>query len=89
VSLLEAPFHYQERNQLITDDRTGYSWHGDYLFGWKGNALQTAMDERCAGDACAKMKTQTAAQANACMKSQTAVENVEGCEYSHSSLIAF
>lgn len=47
------------------------------------------MDERCAGDACAKMKTQTAAQANACMKSQTAVEDVEGCEYSHSLLINF
>jgi hypothetical protein len=60
-------------------DGTGYGWHGDYLFGWKGTALQTAMDERCAGDACAKMKTQTAAEANACMLSKAHVnEQING-----------
>jgi len=61
---------------------TGYGWHGDYLFGWKGTALQTAMDERCSGDACAKMKTQTAAEANACMLSKAHVnEQINGCKF--------
>lgn len=70
------------REQQIIDfragDKTGYGWHGDYLFGWKGNALQVALDERCQGDGCAGMKTQTADQANKCMISSQTGEQVEG-----------
>jgi len=59
-------------------DGTGYGWHGDYLFGWKDGVLQKALDARCSGDTCTALTTQTAAQANACMKSQQAVEQTEG-----------
>jgi len=51
------------------------------------------MDERCAGDACAKMKTQTAEEANACMITKAHVnEPLSGCKFflkSRASFITF
>jgi len=64
-----------------TGDGTGYSSHADYLFGWKGDALQKAMDSSCMFDACgngAPLKTQTAAQMNACSIKKTVQEDTDG-----------
>ncbi|KAI1175608.1 hypothetical protein F4777DRAFT_598487 [Nemania sp. FL0916] len=57
-------------------DNTGYGLHGDYLFGWQGDALQRAMDGKCSGDRCAPLKRQTDAQAIACTKSQQAGNDI-------------
>ncbi|OCL06268.1 hypothetical protein AOQ84DRAFT_399102 [Glonium stellatum] len=47
-------------------DATGYGTHADYLFGWKGDALQKSMDAFCGVD-CPQLKTQTPQNANRCM----------------------
>ncbi|KAF2678995.1 hypothetical protein K458DRAFT_375797 [Lentithecium fluviatile CBS 122367] len=60
-----------------TDDRTGYSWHGDYLFGWKGDALQRAMDNYCGVD-CPVLEKQSVEKANECAKAPVVDEQVDG-----------
>jgi hypothetical protein len=57
-------------------DKTGYGIHGDYLFGWKGDALQRAMDSKCANDNCKALTRQSNDKAIACTKSQIAKESI-------------
>jgi hypothetical protein len=45
--------------------RTGYGNHGDYVFGWKDDALQKIMDEECYVN-CKSMKTQSIQAMNSC-----------------------
>ncbi|TVY82100.1 hypothetical protein LSUE1_G005832, partial [Lachnellula suecica] len=64
---------------LSTGDNTGYSQHGDYVFGWKNNALQTAMDGGpCTGASCASLKTQANTAAATCNVPSRYIENFDG-----------
>ncbi|KAL2156628.1 hypothetical protein VTH82DRAFT_1373 [Thermothelomyces myriococcoides] len=65
-----SPFYWSH------GDNTGYGIHGDYVFGWKGDALQRAMDNKCAGDRCAPLQRQSDAEAIACTKEQSAKEDI-------------
>lgn len=58
--------------------RTGYGNHGDYVFGWKDNALQKAMDANC-NVACSQIKSQSIAQGNKCSKAVTVKEDLDSC----------
>jgi hypothetical protein len=68
-----------ELRGLTGDDRTGYGNHGDYVFGWKGDALQRAMDSGCSN--CPNLKTQTIATGNKCLKSMGVNEVIDGCKF--------
>ena len=61
----------------------GASAHGDYIFGWKDDSLQKAMDARCNlnGD-CPKagLHAQRPEKYNACTLPQQAPEPVDGCK---------
>ncbi|KAK0614339.1 hypothetical protein B0T14DRAFT_606649 [Immersiella caudata] len=59
-----------------TGDEHGYSQHGDYVFGWKGDALQRAMDNRCFGDICKSLETQTPDKAAECVIGRTAKDDI-------------
>lgn len=72
--------------------RTGYGHHADYVFGWKDDSLQKAMDARCdvydaspdpivfPASGCPQLKTQDPAVANTCKQGQIAKENLDVCE---------
>ncbi|KAJ3535585.1 hypothetical protein NMY22_g6420 [Coprinellus aureogranulatus] len=60
-------------------DPTGYGVHGDYIFGWQGDALQRAMDTcNSYGGPCPTLKTQTIEQANQCSQRVRVDEPVDG-----------
>jgi hypothetical protein len=63
---------------LSTGDETGYGQHADYVFGWKGDALQTAMDNACFGANCKGLATQQYNAANKCAVQTTVHETTEG-----------
>ena len=67
---------------LSTGDNTGYGQHADYVFGWKGDALQRAMDANgCFSAVCGNQKTQDIAVAKKCTIRKTVDEDVDGCKF--------
>ncbi len=62
-------------------DNTGYGQHADYVFGWQGNSLQSAMDTSgCMGAKCAKLKTQAISAAKSCTVQKAVNEDHDGCK---------
>jgi len=77
-------FHFFMSVADMSAFRTGYGQHGDYLFGWKGNVLQTAMESSCFGATCKALKTQAFTDANKCAVPATVKEQVtDGCEFTN------
>lgn len=58
-------------------DTVGYGTHGDYLFGWKDDALQRTMDTPCYVN-CPTLQTQTIEEANKCNVARTVDEDIDG-----------
>ena len=76
---------------LLTNSSSGPAAHGDYVFGWKGDTLQKAMDNSCnLNVACPKagLTVQTPEKYNACHVPQRSVETVDGCKSNHPTIIS-
>ncbi|KAK3365496.1 hypothetical protein B0T24DRAFT_669751 [Lasiosphaeria ovina] len=63
---------------LSHGDTTGFGQHGDYVFGWKGDSLQKAMDNACFAASCKQLKSQSFAKANQCVVKNAVKENNDG-----------
>lgn len=60
----------------------GYGTHADYMFGWKGDALQRAMDKsECFYDGCGSITKQAMATANQCTVKDMVGETTDGCKF--------
>jgi Domain of unknown function (DUF1996) len=65
-------------------DSKGYGTHADYLFGWKGDSLQRAMNDSCMFHKCGSpgiqgvLKTQTVADMNKCAVKKAFPDDTEG-----------
>jgi uncharacterized protein DUF1996 len=60
----------------------GYGTHADYMFGWKKDALQRAMDKsECFYDGCGSIKKQAMSIANQCTVKDMIGEQTEGCTF--------
>jgi hypothetical protein len=63
---------------LSMGDNTGLGQHADYVFGWKGDALQSAMDTSgCMGAKCAQLKTQAVGQGRQCQVKPVVNEDID------------
>ncbi|KAK8098863.1 uncharacterized protein PG998_012104 [Apiospora kogelbergensis] len=65
-------------------DDKGYGTHADYVFGWKGDSLQRALNSSCMFHGCGSpgmpgvLKTQPVADMNRCAVENTVTEDTEG-----------
>ena len=84
-NLAEWPEDGSQPLVLSTGDTTGYAQHGDYVFGWKGDSLQRALDSgKCIGCEPPDSKSQSLEAAAKCKVPIRHPENVDGCKYSQS-----
>ena len=61
---------------------TGSGTHADYMFGWKGDSLQRAMDKsECFYDGCGSITKQPMAEANKCTVRDQVGEATDGCMF--------
>jgi len=64
---------------LSTGDNTGYSQHGDYVFGWKSDSLQRAMDNGpCMGSNCGGLPISNVQAAKTCTVPKLYQEDADG-----------
>lgn len=67
---------------LWSFEGTGAGTHADYMFGWKGDSLQKAMDKsECFYDGCGAIKKQDMSVANQCTIKETVREETLGCKF--------
>ncbi|CAO2650810.1 Nn.00g091070.m01.CDS01 [Neocucurbitaria sp. VM-36] len=83
TSQFTNPEYFKDGKQPLVysfGDATGYGAHGDYLFGWKDDALQRGMDalgSKCGSEYCDQILTiQSGESAIGCTKAQQAREDV-------------
>jgi hypothetical protein len=61
---------------------TAAGTHADYMFGWKGDALQRAMNKsECFYDGCGSITKQPMATANQCNIKDMVGEQTDGCTF--------
>lgn len=66
---------------LSYGDNQGYGTHADYVFGWKGDSLQRAMDSSCMFQACENgrpLKSQAVSPMNNCRVKSQVNEDIDG-----------
>ncbi|KAM7197282.1 protein of unknown function (DUF1996) domain containing protein [Rhypophila sp. PSN 637] len=66
---------------LSYSDSKGYGTHADYLFGWKGDSLQRAMDSSCMFQGCENgrpLKSQAVNNMNRCTVKTQVQEDIDG-----------
>ena len=72
-----SPFVWSSR------DATGYATHADYVFGWKGDALQKILDTPCYFTTNCKesgAKLQSIEDMNKCSQNPVVDEDIDGCK---------
>jgi len=75
----EYPTEPESSKRLTCYGSTGYGNHGDYVFGWKDDALQRVLDSPCYVN-CPTLKTQDTAAQNACSQARVVNEDIDGCK---------
>ena len=63
-----------------TGDATGYASHADYLFGWKGDALQRNMDAKGEYMSVKSLTRQNIQAGNKCEVKDMVHEQFDGCK---------